>query len=150
MFKRIGAFFTTPVFAEDEDLTRVASLLNIVLNIVTFALPLIVIKGLLSAYPAERYIVIILALVLAQGLRWLMWNRKAKLSGFLLAVMATSGTTAVLYYAGTVRANALPFYMIAIVFAGLLAGNRAAIATALLSSVSVLGLNLAENAGSLP
>lgn len=147
MFGRMRKHFAPPVF-EDEDRTRTASLLNVILLVIFVAsLALTLIAGLISATAPQSLITggvtAILALVI-----WLTMRRgHIQLASVLFLFDLLISTTLAVYFAGTIRAPIATVYILCIVIAGLLIGIRGAAIFSLLSLLALLGLLHFETAG---
>ena len=154
MLARLKRLTAPPIFAGDEDQTRVAGLLGPVLNAYTLALIVFVVSVL--AVPVSLTlrliveVVIIANLLTVQGLQWIMRRGRTLLAGLLLALVMSASVTLVLGLLGSVRAPVASLYVVTIVVAGLFGGRRALPVIIGLDACSVLGLILAERAGLLP
>jgi PAS domain S-box-containing protein len=139
-----------PVF-EGEDKTRRASLLNSILLAVLLALLL----GLVGNWLGGRrlpaiYVIHIVGLLLLFSLRYVMRRGQVTLACWGLILGSAVIITGFGIVWGTVRSPNTSIYVLIIMLSGLLLGRRAMVATTVLSSLTVLGLVLAENAGWLP
>ena len=109
MLKAFRRFFAPPVFAEDEDVTRRASILNVIgWSIVTVLLALLIVRNLLPAAPVRNsvnliFVIIILVTALTLYISRLGYVRTASLimisigwiglSSFAWAAASSSGLT---------------------------------------------------------
>jgi len=153
MIAQIGRLLAPPIF-EDEEKTRRAGLLNIILlaafviaSLLTLAVPLL---SVAQDTTQSKITVgaITAALLLAM---WLIMRRgHVTLASVLLSSTMLVSTTIVVYFIGSIRAPLAANYIVCIVVAGLLVGSRAAIAFLSLSLLALLGLLQAETAGLLP
>jgi signal transduction histidine kinase len=148
-FKRL---FTPPVFPEDEEKTRVARLLHIILwtsllvvGAVTLATPFVEPEPLLSfsfALLGSFALVIAGTLVLV---------RRGRI--FLASIVFLSVVWLMLSFSafafGGVNGSSFSAYLVVILIAGLLLGGRASIGFAVLSGFAGLGLLYAEASGIL-
>ncbi len=153
MIKILKRLFYPPLFPEDEDKTRSALLLNLILNAFAVALPVLVIAVTLgNNLPRPERVLIIV------GISWLtifitrliMLSGRVALAGMVTAIIIFIATTLIIYQLGTIRAPAASFYLIAIVTAGLTIGRRAIIWMSGISSVAIIVFFLAEKNGYLP
>jgi PAS domain S-box-containing protein len=146
-------WFRAPRFPADEDKTRRALLLNILLNTFIIALPVIIIGVLLGGF-VPRYEVIIRGLIVAwllvTGLRYMMLAGWITMAGMMLVGIIFLLTTFSIYNLGTIRAPATAFYFLVVVTAGLIVSQRAILWMAGLSTITVIGLLNAEIRGLLP
>lgn len=150
MFEAIRRFFTAPVF-EDARKTRQAALLNPVLRTLIIALPVLYIGVLFTnAAPPSTLIFIGLAWVLFVVFRILMSLGQVNAASVGLVVTLIVVTGLVLGNGGSVRSVIVAFLITNILFAGLLIGRRAALITAVINSLIVLGIYIAEINGLLP
>jgi signal transduction histidine kinase len=146
-------WFQPPTFPQDEDKTRRALLLNVVLNTFLVALPVIFIGIILGGYipRVERILIIITAAWLTIfGTRLTMLAGRVATAGILTVVITYIATTLTVYNLGTIRAPATSFYLLAIVMSGLTIGRRAIVWMNILSAVTIIMLLLAEINGLLP
>jgi signal transduction histidine kinase len=146
-------WFRPPVFPQNEDKTRRALLLNVVLNTFLVALP-VIFTGIILGGPlprVERILILITgAWLTIFGTRLTMLAGRVTAAGILTVVIAYVATTLVVYNLGTIRAPATSFYLLAIVVSGLTIGRRALVWMTILSSVTIIMLLLAEINGLLP
>ena len=146
-------WFQAPVFPEDEDKTRSALLLNVVLNTFLFALPILFVGVLLGGrIPRfERTLIILLcAWLTIFGTRLVMLAGQVAKAGIITVVIIFVATTLSVYNLGTIRAPATSFYILTIVMSGLTINRRAIIWMAGICSVAILVLLFGENNGLLP
>ena len=147
----IRHFFTSPIFEGDQEKTLKANLLNIAtltfLAILLFAFIGNLIGGRVSTF---TYIIYGLGLFTFFALRFLLFKRKIQLTGFLLLIIGIFLITLGAVDAGTVRSPATIAYLMMIIVAGSLFRSGGIILSTISSSLAILGLILAENAGILP
>jgi signal transduction histidine kinase len=150
MLTRIRKLFAAPVF-QDDDKTRVASLLNIILLAVCLAASILtLLAGLLGATDPRNLATGAATAILALAMRFTMRRGHVHAISILLSfILLVNGTIAV-YFAGTIRAPIATVYILCIVIASLLLSTRAAIVFNLLSLLALLGLLQVETAGLLP
>src|SRR5678815_3455082 len=143
-------WFQAPVFPEDEDKTRSALLLNVVLNTFLFALPILIVGVLLGGRVPrfERTLIILLcAWLTIFGTRLVMLAGQVAKAGIITVVIIFVATTLSVYNLGTIRAPATSFYILTIVMSGLTINRRAIIWMAGICSVAILVLLFGENNG---
>jgi two-component system cell cycle sensor histidine kinase/response regulator CckA len=153
MIARVARLLAPPIF-EDEEKTRRASLLNVILLAAFVIAALLTLAAPLLSVAQDTTIseitvgVITAALILAM---WLIMRRgHVTLASLLLSSTMLVNTTIVVYFIGSIRAPLAANYIVCIVVAGLLVGNHAAVAFLSLSLLALLGLLQAETAGLLP
>jgi signal transduction histidine kinase len=147
MFDRIRGYFAPPVF-EDEDETRVARLLNVVLlTIFAVALLLTLLSGLLGETSVYSLAIGLTTALLTLAMWFGMKRGHVRPVGVLLASMLLVNVTAGVYFAGTIRAPLVTAYALCILVAGLLISNRAAVVFTALSLLALFGLLQIEVAG---
>ncbi|MBN1584524.1 MAG: GAF domain-containing protein [Anaerolineae bacterium] len=151
-WERVKRFFSPPVFKDDEDKTRVASLLNTVLLTV---LVLAVVFSLFSLTLVETSGIVVLlivegALVLSVlGSRFLMRSGRVRLASVLFSLTLWIIVTLVTAASGGVRTPGFGIYLVVVMIAGLLLGGRAGFAFAGLSALAGLAMLYAEVSGLL-
>jgi len=146
-------WFQAPVFPEDEDKTRSALLLNVILNTFLVALPVLIMGVLLGGrIPRfERSISIAaLAWLTIFGTKLIMHSGRVVAAGIVTVAIVFTTTTLVVYNNGTIRAPVTSFYLLTIVMSGLIISRRAIIWMACISSVAIVTFMLAEKNGLLP
>lgn len=147
---RIKAFLAPPVFEGDEDKTRTARLLNLILwaNLAIWVL------SLPAVFLAENPLAVIpilgFMILLGFGVLALLRLGHVQLAGGLLSLMLWSSVTGLLFVSGGVQSSMILGYATVIIVAAQLLGGRAAIAFAGLSMASATGLFLIELNGWLP
>jgi PAS domain S-box-containing protein len=146
----IKQFLAPPVF-EDEDKTRVAGLLNIIL-LATIAINVVYspILVVILPNPTPSLVVDNILLLLEIGLLVLMRRGYVQAASILLSFIVWVYITFVLYFFGGVRSPVLNGYIILVLIAGLLLGGQGALGFAGLSVMSSLALLFAELSGILP
>jgi len=125
MLTRISDFVTPPVFPDDEDKTRAASLLNIllsglmlVLGAATLAVPVLFVQKLYSLV----FVLAFLSVMVAA--RFLMRRGHVRLASAVFVFIAWVAATIFLSLAGGMTSIAATFYLALTVIAGLLLGAR--------------------------
>jgi signal transduction histidine kinase len=153
MLTPFKSWFHAPKFPEDEDKTRSALLLNVVLNTFIVALPVAII-GVLLAGRVPRFeksiIIVTLAWLTIFGTRHLMLKGQVAIAGIVTVTIIFIATTLVIYNVGTIRAPVTSFYILSIVMAGLVISRHAIFWMAGLSTVTIITLLFAERNGLLP
>jgi signal transduction histidine kinase len=153
MLKTLLRWFQPPTFPDDEDKTRNALLLNVVLNTLLTTLPVIFAGVALDDFFVRREIILSiitcgwLALL---GVRFTMLAGRVPLAGTLTVLIIFIATTFALYNRGSIRMPVITFYIVAITIAGLTINRGAIIWTAIASVVASTILLMAEKEGALP
>jgi CheY-like chemotaxis protein len=155
MMKTILRFLASPVFEGDEDKTRRAHLLHIILVAEVYVL-LLVLGGSLFAMVnqgaelATDVFVMIGALLLIMLWRFLMWRGQVSLASAGMIFFFIASVTMILASQGTIRSTGVIFFPLAVVMATLLISRRAGIAFFILTSIVGIALIQAEISGLLP
>ncbi len=150
MLNRIRVLFTAPVFENDEEKTRTAGLLNIILPAsLIIALSLLIFTSLLGT-PEPRNLATGAGAVIVLGFLWHFMRRGyvAQTSVVLLIVVWLI-VSVLVYLAGSIRDPIASMYLIHILLAGLLIGGRVLITIIAVDSITLLGLMSLEQAGQL-
>jgi PAS domain S-box-containing protein len=151
MIHSIKRWLAPPVFPEDEERTGQIALINAtLLGPILLLLVFLVILCFDRSLPRTLLIVDLGALALSlQGLRWLHAG-KVGLAVAGLVLVGYLGTTAVNISLGTVRTPMASMYLFWVLMAGAVFHLRGLLLATGVSSLTILGLILAENAGRLP
>ena len=153
MLQKITKWFGSPQFPNDEDKTRSALLLNVVLNTFLIALPVIIIGILLgdNIPRFERVIIVIsIAWLTMFGARRIMLAGSVAMAGIATVVSIFMAATLSIYNLGTIRAPATAFYILTIVMSGLIVNRRAIVWMAGICTITVIMLLIGERNGLLP
>jgi GAF domain-containing protein len=144
-------FLAPPVFPDDDEKTRVAGLLNIILwGVVAAALVLTgAILALLGLRADSGVYLVSAGIMVALGLggQLLMRRGQARLASIILEAGLVGMVTSVLCTYDGIRSPASAGYVFIIIAAGLLLGGRGAVAFAALSLASLAGVFFSSNAG---
>jgi len=153
MLKTLTRWFRPPLFPGDEDKTRSALLLNVILNTFLVALPILT-AALALGNNTPRFervlIIVVLSWLTIFVTKLIMFSGRVALAGIVAVIIIFIATTLIVYHLGTIRAPATAFYLLAIVTAGLTISRRAIIWMAGISSITILMFLLAERNGYLP
>jgi PAS domain S-box-containing protein len=148
MFKPIKQFLTPPVFPDDEDKTRTASILNTLvvgtmaaLALAGLAAPLIFVEKLYN------FVFILVFFLMVAVDWWLMRRGRVRLASGLFVSGLWIIFTAFLSLAGGMSSIAAVFYLAGVVMAGLLLGERAALIQAAACGLAGLGMLIVEANG---
>ena len=153
MLKIIASWINPPFFPGEEDKTRNALLLNVILNIFLVALPVFILAITLgnNTPRLERILLIVVVTWLTIFItKLIMFSGRVALAGVVSVTIIFISTTLVIYHLGTIRAPATAIYLLGIVTAGLTVSRRAIIWTAGFSSIAIILCLLAEKNGYLP
>jgi PAS domain S-box-containing protein len=145
--------FQSPLFPEDEDKTRSALLLNVVLNTFLITLPAIIAGTLLGGNVPRSYTIIIIlvfAWLTIFGTQRIMRSGRVSEAGMVTVITIFIATTLSVYNIGTIRAPATSFYLLTIVMSGLVIGRRTIIWMSALNIITIILFSLAEKNGFLP
>ncbi len=152
MIRRIKPLLAPPAFA-DEEQTRLAGLLNIILlTILTAALAiqlLLLPVDLVQSRPPTLSMPVIAALVVSVGLLIVVRRGHVRFASVTLALALLALTTLAIVTSGGVFSPSVGGYMLAIIAAGLLLSGRAALVCAILALANLLGVSYAEASGLL-
>ncbi|MFZ6029021.1 MAG: sensor histidine kinase [Chloroflexota bacterium] len=150
MIDRIKKLLAPPVFQGDEEKTRLARLLNVILIIVMLLVMLFSVPALVITPQIGRVAIEFLLAALAVGMLFLLRRGYVRPAGFLLSLtiwgMVTYGT----YEAGGFRGSIMSAYFGIILIAELMLGAWAGIVFGVLSIVATGWMLLADQANLLP
>jgi PAS domain S-box-containing protein len=141
-------FFTPPVFQDDEEKTRTASVLNTILLSVTVVL---VLAGFAALFVFEQklgsllVVVVLLAPLLVA--RYLMQRHRIQFASLLLMSGMWVGVTLLVSLAGGMTSIDAAYYIMLTVIAGLLLGTRAAVGVAVMCSLAGLVMAIVDGIG---
>ena len=153
MLKTITKWVRPPSFPGEEDKTRSALLLNVILNVFLVALPIFIVGIRLgnNTPRIEKVVLIVAVAWLAIFInKLLIVLGRVSAAGVFAVVIIFISTTLVVYHLGTIRAPATAIYLLAIVTAGLTVSRRAILWTSGASSLVILLFLFAEKNGYLP
>lgn len=151
MLTWIRNLLAAPVFEGDEDKTRIAGLLDVMLLTTLLA----TVVGTIAMYWIEPTEIVfdtifgIVLVVLISGLRALTRRGHVQLVGALFSSLLWGGMTFLLYIGEGVRDPSVTAYFLVIAIASLLLGARAAAIFGLLSILTMLGILYAEISGAI-
>ncbi len=151
LLHRLGRLANAPVFPDDQEKTRIAGLLNVILLVVLSLIALFSLVTLLSgpgdvANLAVEGIILALVLVLLGVMR----RGHVRLAALVLSVSLLAVISAGTWLAGGLRGSGASSYFGIILIAGLLLGGRAGIAFGAMSIAAGAAMLYAEGQGSLP
>lgn len=148
---QIKRWITPPIFEHDESKTYRARLLNsILIGILALVSIALIASWLGGRTPAATIGVNVLVFVSCAGLWYCMRRGQVALASIGLLAAGAISITAAVATLGTIRAPATALFLLLVIVGGLLFDLPGILVTTGLSSLSILGLILAENAGWLP
>lgn len=141
-------FTAPPIFVDDEK-TRRAGVLHIILWVLAGAVAVLMLIGLLtSPVPLPAFLIGLATEAVTFGLLWLNRRGHVRRASFLLAfALWVIVTASVWFLGGPYTSPTISGYLVVIVSAGLLLGGRAALGFAGLCALAVLGLLVADDWG---
>jgi methyl-accepting chemotaxis protein len=150
MFTQVRRFPAPPVF-ENENETRVASLLNVILQVVFIATVMgtMVVVLLEPSESAFNLVLGVVLIALLLGLRRLVHRRRLQIVSALLSSILWVTFTVLLYMGNGIRDISITGYFLVIAIASLLLGSRGTIVFGLLSLLAAVGMLFAEASGAL-
>jgi GAF domain-containing protein len=149
MLNSLSKHFAAPVFAEDDEKTRSASYLNvIVLSNIPILLLFILVRTLTGAEPFGIDNLILAAIVAILTAAWLlMRSGRVRPAAYLHVSTIWLASTMIALSGSGIRGTAFTSYFVVMLMAGLLLGWKPAIGFTILSVAAGFGLVYAENVG---
>jgi len=149
MLNTIRKFLVPPVFPEDEDKTRSAYYLNIIVLVSVVVLFLFFLARIAQGNSLfSLSSIILLGLITGLVVVWvLMKNGAVRLAASIHIGMIWMASTLLALNGSGVRGTGFTSYFVVMLLAGLLLGVRPAIGIAAISILSAFGLAYAETAG---
>jgi len=151
MSSSILKFLAPPVFPDDEEKTRAAELLNVVLIAQTL-LGVLSLAALLlgGTAPLQTYIAVVIFVILMVLLHIPMRQGFVTPVAYATVALFTAVLTFAIFSGGTIRAPGIILYTLTIIMSGLIISRQAAYWTAAINTVIFLGLLWLEINGRLP
>jgi GAF domain-containing protein len=148
----IKKLFAPPIFEGDEEKTRSAALLNILLWVILGAIIvasyfLIADSATTGATIASAVIVYAVFVPALGGLIWMSHRGRVRQAGILLATLCWATTSVTIIIFGGIRSTVTPTFFVAIFIAGLLMGWGAAVGFGFLATASMFVVLLLELSG---
>ncbi|HEX9388340.1 MAG TPA: hypothetical protein VF918_18590, partial [Anaerolineales bacterium] len=142
-------YFAAPNFTDDEEKTRSASYLNvIVLSSIPILLLFMIVRTVTGAKPFGTDNLILAAIIIILVIVWfLMKAGRVRLAAYLYVSTIWLASTMLALSGSGVRGTAFTSYFVVMLMAGLLLGWKPAIGFTILSVASGFGLAYAENIG---
>jgi GAF domain-containing protein len=149
MMNSLSKFFAAPVFAEDDEKTRSAWYLNvIVLSNIPILLLFIIIRTVTGAEPFGIDNLILAGIIAILTAVWfLMKSGRVRLAAYLHVSTIWLASTMIALSGSGIRGTAFTSYFVVMLMAGLLLGWGPAIGFTILSMAAGFGLVYAENVG---
>ncbi len=157
LYEQLRDLFTTPLFPEDIEKTRMASALFLLVQatLLTF---LVAFTGVLLTYFAGyevpwlslRLLATLVMLPLLVSLLGVAQRGAVRLASHLFVVLIWSATTFTAYFTGGLQAMGYGASIITLLIAGMLLGMRGALVYLILTMLSGLGMLYATQEGILP
>ncbi len=150
MWENMKRFLSPPVFAGDEEKTRIAALLNAILWIFVF---ICIAAGLFFLFLPNPELSLPLVgtfLLVNAALLWMMRRGHVSAASLWFLIGFWILMTSVCVFLGGTQSATYWSYVVIVVVAGLLLGGRGGIIFAGLSVVATLGITLAQTANLLP
>lgn len=144
------SLFMAPVFEGDEDKTRQAGAINILLNLALLAQFIFLWNNFIIQGSFWIYILVGAGCIGIMLLRRLLWRGQTTLIANLGFVMLWTGLTLAIILTGTVRSPLAAGYLLLVIFAALVSGDVAVLVTVIVNTLTIASLILAENKGWLP
>jgi signal transduction histidine kinase/HPt (histidine-containing phosphotransfer) domain-containing protein len=142
MWVRLRALLAPPIFPGDEEKTRTAAILHLLL--LNYAAIIAVLPASLYLYFRTPNVPPFAGATLASlGIAYALLRRgHVQLASFLTVSGGWIAITVFMAMTGGLSTAPVPFYLVSTAFAGLLLGSRAAVLTAIISSLTGLALTL--------
>jgi diguanylate cyclase (GGDEF)-like protein/PAS domain S-box-containing protein len=151
MIAAIKKWFEPPVFEGDEEKMFRVSLLNAgAITVVLFSFLVIVGSLLGGRTPSSTIFINLFGITIGFLLRFWLYHGKIDAVGAILLILGFILITAAIITLGTIRTPTTTDYLLLVVIAGVLFELRGIVVSTIVSSLAVLGLIIAENAGILP
>jgi len=150
MLESMRRFLTPPVFPDDEERTRLARLLNIILPSLAVICLLAALFSGIAGDLAPLVAILTLILAALYLLLWrLLYRGYTRISQILVPLQNWVAMTAAIYWLGGIRSTATSCLVVVVIMAALLLGRRGSWFYTFLSFVSLFGLFFAERFGLL-
>ncbi len=149
--RALKRFMAPPAFDGDERKTRRARLLTLILNAGLIGIPIITLANLVGGHIPPSVIGLDLVFIAVYLImRWTLHRGHVDLAGAGLISLASILVTAADASLGSIRTPTTAIYIVIVVAAGLMYERLGLALTVVASSLEILGLIVAENAGRLP
>ncbi|MGO9019856.1 MAG: sensor histidine kinase [Syntrophobacteraceae bacterium] len=151
MLERLKTKLAPPIFADDEERTRIARLLNSMLfAALVMGLVFVPIGALTKGSYSGVLIIMGILIALTPVMLLLLRRGYVKSIGLLVVSLFFIGAVCCVFVVGSIRSPIASLFMLCTVGGGLYFGNRGAVAVAALSLVALSGLWWAETNGLFP
>lgn len=152
MLKTFRRFFAPPVFAEDEDVTRRASILNVIgWSVIAVLLILLIIRNVIPETPVRNNVNLIFAIIILVTALTLYISRLGyvRAASLIMISIGWIGLSSFAWAAEGIRDVAILGYFIPILMAGLLLGWQGAAGFTVVSILAGWSFAYAETSGLL-
>ncbi len=150
MKQQIHKLLAPPVFAGDEEKTRVASLLNGIL-LITIGMMLVIIIALLLTEPTPVVLLMNLSvLVVPLSLEFVMRRGYVKEAATLFIIVIWLFISAITYFADGLSPSIITSYFLLIVLAGVLSGPRMVVLVTAITLLAIGSIEWLDQNGLLP
>ena len=147
----IRRWFASPLFEGDEEKTRRAELINGAITVNLLLTVLIIIGVVLgNNVPIGALVIAILWFAVLLSIRRILHSGRVTFVAFTLATLFFVFLTAANISLGTIRTPTASIYVFWVILVGMLFQLPGIVLATIASSLAVMGLILAENAGLLP
>jgi len=133
MWARFRNFLSPPVFAEDEEKTGIADLLNAILLSVLFVAVFFGIPSIIITPTLQRILVELALILTATGVLFLMRSGRVWLASAIFSSVLLVAVSFGAYLSGGFRGSTMSAYIGIILITGLLLGSRTALAFGLVT-----------------
>lgn len=149
MLTIIKKFLAPPVFPDDENKTRSAAQINIIVVVSSLLLFCLIVARILSGVsPLDTSSIILLTVIVVMMVVWaVMRSGAVQLAGYITVAVIWLASTLLAFDGSGLRGTGFVSYFVIMLLAGLLVGVRAATGIAILSILSGFALAYAETAG---
>lgn len=149
MLNSLSKHFAAPVFANNEEKTRSAWYLNvIVLSNIPILLVFIIVRTITGAEPFDVDNLILAAIIAILTAAWfLMRSGRVRLAAYLHVSTIWLASTMIALSGSGIRGTTFTSYFVVMLMAGLLLGWKPAIGFTILSVAAAFGLVYTENVG---
>ncbi len=147
----VKKLFTPPIFPDDEEKTSRTQVLYTISLIVALTTAVVLpLLALNEHIPLSSFLLTLAVFLITLFFLYLLRRGQAGLVGRGNILVGFAWTTLICASQGTIRAPAAAMYVYVVILSGVLFGWKGITISTAASSLAILGLSLAENAGWLP
>ena len=145
-------FLSSPVFPEDEEKTRIAYYISIIVPSAIITMLLLIITRLRHGVsPLDFSVITLLVLTIGLLIAWLfVKNGTVQIASYTTVILLCIASTYLVFNVNGIRGVGYVSYFVVMLLAGLLLGSRAATSVAILAILIGFGLAHAETVALLP